>query len=509
MIQGIVKPLIPPTVRAVPSLRQFADALRLANNPIVANAFERTQQALDLHDKALRNAPDQTEEFVFTDSTGAMIAWLGSREGFWGGWFGQLYVGSDGPDTAPFFVDASGVVSIGKNGYVQLLDPGGGVVGWLGCDVETPKTITGATNADPVVVTIAAHGYEDGDTVYIQGATGNTAINGYRIVQAATTNTFEITDLEGVDIAGNGAFAGTATATRYFGGGLFETMAIGGTFPDYKLRAFADGSLKIKDALITLSDGDKSITLDPTGPQFVFRDDGSDFTITGLGASSHLIRLTMSAFTDDGRKTVEINSEGEIELIGYSKEASIDVLNYGRASQLSLRASGGTVETPSAISGEAARINLSAYDGGTPIGHASMDLEMVATSPVMKFLLDDVEIMSVVADGLYIPNGTIQFNGAGFTASTPLKLDGTQSMIAGKIDLGNSDDIQFSGGATDALVSWDGSTLVSVTIAALATALSGYFATATHTHNVSGETSTNGDPAHSHTYSSSTTGPIG
>ena len=70
---------------------------------------------------------------------------------------------------------------------------------------ETAKTITGATQANPVVVTSNAHGYSDGDWVKITDVVGMTELNGKEyIVANKAANTFEITDTEGVDIDGTG-----------------------------------------------------------------------------------------------------------------------------------------------------------------------------------------------------------------------------------------------------------------------------------------------------------------
>lgn len=73
------------------------------------------------------------------------------------------------------------------------------------------KSITAATNATPIVVTSATHGYTNGDFVSIFGVTGNTNANGYRKVANVTTNTYELVDpVTSANIAGNGAFGGTA-----------------------------------------------------------------------------------------------------------------------------------------------------------------------------------------------------------------------------------------------------------------------------------------------------------
>ena len=71
---------------------------------------------------------------------------------------------------------------------------------------EDAKAVTGgATQADPVVVTLTAHGYSNGDEVFITGVVGMTELNGKTFLVAnVTANTFELTDIDGVDIDGTG-----------------------------------------------------------------------------------------------------------------------------------------------------------------------------------------------------------------------------------------------------------------------------------------------------------------
>ncbi len=72
-------------------------------------------------------------------------------------------------------------------------------------------TITGATVADPVVVTAAAHGFLDGDSIRIADVVGMTDINDtVYIVANAATNTFELNDIEGNDIDGSAFTAWTS-----------------------------------------------------------------------------------------------------------------------------------------------------------------------------------------------------------------------------------------------------------------------------------------------------------
>lgn len=101
-----------------------------------------------------------------------------------------------------------------------------------GVVLEANTTITGATQANPVVITDTAHGYSDGDEVFIDSVVGMTELNSkYYLVANKTANTFELTDIDGNNIDGTGFTAyssgGTAgkvfeVATPYLESQLFE-----------------------------------------------------------------------------------------------------------------------------------------------------------------------------------------------------------------------------------------------------------------------------------------------
>lgn len=58
-------------------------------------------------------------------------------------------------------------------------------------------SITGATNASPIVVTSAGHGLSVGQVVFISGVAGNTGANGTFIVSAVTTDSFTLSGSTG------------------------------------------------------------------------------------------------------------------------------------------------------------------------------------------------------------------------------------------------------------------------------------------------------------------------
>ena len=58
---------------------------------------------------------------------------------------------------------------------------------------DAPFTITGATNANPIIITTSVdHGYQPGDRVWVASVGGNTAANGFAYVGVTTHNTFGI-----------------------------------------------------------------------------------------------------------------------------------------------------------------------------------------------------------------------------------------------------------------------------------------------------------------------------
>lgn len=74
---------------------------------------------------------------------------------------------------------------------------------------STSGSITGATNANPCVITSANHGLANGDKVYISSVGGMTELNGnVYTVANVDTNTFE---LSGVNSSGYGAYTSGGT----------------------------------------------------------------------------------------------------------------------------------------------------------------------------------------------------------------------------------------------------------------------------------------------------------
>ena len=90
-----------------------------------------------------------------------------------------------------------------------------------GASTVIEKVISGATQANPVVVTATAHGFSNGDKIAIRNVVGMTELNietAYTLANVAT-NTFELTGIDGSGFTGY-ASGGVATKAAAEAGGI-------------------------------------------------------------------------------------------------------------------------------------------------------------------------------------------------------------------------------------------------------------------------------------------------
>ena len=99
------------------------------------------------------------------------------------------------------------------NLYMRVIKDGGYIT-------ETGQTVTGATQADPVVITITGHLYSNGDEVYMSGIGGMNELNNRNFkVANVTANTFELQLMDGstnLDGTGFSAFTSGGTASKMY-----------------------------------------------------------------------------------------------------------------------------------------------------------------------------------------------------------------------------------------------------------------------------------------------------
>jgi hypothetical protein len=117
------------------------DAARIRNgatiDPVaVANAINSLQRQINVLTNALKQSPTITE-FEVTDTSGGLLAWIGSSivagVNYFGAWFRQLYIGGTSAATAKIVADANGDVTI--NGATFVFTANG-----------TQTTLNGSTN---------------------------------------------------------------------------------------------------------------------------------------------------------------------------------------------------------------------------------------------------------------------------------------------------------------------------------------------------------------------------
>lgn len=74
---------------------------------------------------------------------------------------------------------------------------------------HAPQSITGATNASPIVLTVASHGLSDNDLVLVENVGGNTNANGLWRIETVDANSFKL-----LSSSGNSAYTSGGTAVK-------------------------------------------------------------------------------------------------------------------------------------------------------------------------------------------------------------------------------------------------------------------------------------------------------
>ncbi len=205
------------------------------------------------------------------------------------------------------------------------------------------RTITGATAANPVVITSAAHGYSNGEYVWIRDVAGMTELNNLPyIVNNVTTNTFELQNLDSVNVNGTGFTAytsgGTASQTPYKEADLFRVKFTQSadvlylTHPDYwPMKLTRTGHTAWVPSWLNFLDGPY---LDQNVLNNGVRNTG--LTITPSAATGNYITLTASSglwlASDIGRLVrLKVGSDPW----GYARIVDVDSSTVARANVLS------------------------------------------------------------------------------------------------------------------------------------------------------------------------------
>ena len=138
--------------------------------------------------------------------------------------------------------------------------------------LSATSTVSAATKANPCVVTDNGHGYSNGDEIYLTGIVGMTELNDkYYLVAGKTTNTYQLTDIDGTNINSTAyttyGSAGTSAqtielTTTYTTAHLFQLKfaqsadilyVVHPNYPPRKISRTSDTAWSITN--ITFSDG--------------------------------------------------------------------------------------------------------------------------------------------------------------------------------------------------------------------------------------------------------------
>ncbi len=106
--------------------------------------------------------------------------------------------------------------------------------------LASAKTITDASNTDPIVVTSEGHGLKSGDGVAISGVGGNAAAIGNFVITRLTADTFSLQTFAHGDVAGTGEYTSGGTVDAIFCGEAIVEGVVSGNDLE---RGFGFGKL--------------------------------------------------------------------------------------------------------------------------------------------------------------------------------------------------------------------------------------------------------------------------
>lgn len=220
-------------------------------------------------DMAYQQDPDSVAWFIRSDGTLLSLTYLREQEVLAWAWH----------DTVGSFKSCVSLQATGynqmwfiverENGvYIETLDqrmasdePEDQFFVDSGLTYYDPKVISGATKANPCVLTITAHGYSNGDLIDVDDVVGMTELNGNRYkVKNVAANTVELTDPDDDTNINSSAY------TTYVSGGTaakaISTMTGLDHLEGQEVAALGDGSVLYNyDEPATVTSGD--ITIDP------------------------------------------------------------------------------------------------------------------------------------------------------------------------------------------------------------------------------------------------------
>lgn len=220
-------------------------AVRAANQPyseVLAQDLLNIQKSLnDLHRTLREQKPTVDKIAVVDPATGEVIAALG--EFIYNGvpttnYFSEIHVGDPLNTGDPSFAllnAQDGVVTIGQNGWVDVLDPFGLSAARLGTEFDTQLVVGAADNGSGLIrLEVTGHTLLNGDIVRVMNVGGVPNATGIRTVTKIDANHF---DLQATVFAGTYTSGGTVDRLLHVTGAVSD----GSPTPRIKLTVVAHG----------------------------------------------------------------------------------------------------------------------------------------------------------------------------------------------------------------------------------------------------------------------------
>jgi hypothetical protein len=143
---------------------------------------------------------------------------------------------------------APGIYDIGWHASLRMDGAQREVIANVGVELNTPLTVTGATNATPIVLSINGLAGTDGLLIEIAGVVGNLGANGSAIIQNSTSTTIELFLLDrSGGKAGTGAYVSGGELTIYYPSFMLARQEVGQTNLELTGGGAPGGSIHLLD----------------------------------------------------------------------------------------------------------------------------------------------------------------------------------------------------------------------------------------------------------------------
>lgn len=178
------------------------------------------------------------------------------------------------------------VLEFGAN-YIRFYKDGGLLT-------SNSQNVTGITQANPAVMTIASHSYTNGDRIFVTGVTDMTQVNNREFTVAnATSNTFE---LSGVNSTGFDAYNSTLGITGASGAFTVGETITGGTSGATAVYVSDDGTTMNLTSVSEIFQSGETITGGTSGETATTT--GADVSV-GAGASAEIVEVATTYSVTD------------------------------------------------------------------------------------------------------------------------------------------------------------------------------------------------------------------